>query len=523
MYASFFGLRESPFNLTPDPRYLFLSPYHKEALNHLLYGINERKGFIAITGGIGTGKTTLCRALLTHLNAATKSALIFNPFISDMELLRAVNLEFGIDVKEKGETKKGYVDALNQFLLETFSQGGNAVLLIDEAQNLAQPVLEQIRLLSNLETEREKLLQIVLVGQSELNELLRSASLTQLDERIMVRYHLQPLDIKDMHSYVEHRLVIAGGGRNIRFTRGAYKKLFTHSRGNPRRINTVCDRALIIAYTREKYTISKKIIDRAINDLRGEARAHPQVDVWSWKRLVSSTVLLLLLIVAAAFGGWSSKKDLTLRFLDEPKPPVVRAQIAMPVAPKPKKVPPPLFMDEQTSLSYLFAICNKTLNDKNHDIEEVRLSVVSFNVAPEYYVMFKKPFRIHLPGTVSTDGARPRFLLIREVTDSGAIALDAKGGEEKVSRDFILQHWGRNISWIYPYPNKGGNLMKGMGGAEVLDLQKSLNDIGYLVELTGIYDESIHREVSRFQRDFNLIADGIAGPRTMALLYQMTE
>ncbi|GAI35581.1 unnamed protein product, partial [marine sediment metagenome] len=201
MYTSYFGFKESPFNLTPDPRYLFLSPHHKEAFDHLLYGIKERRGFIAITGGIGTGKTTLCRALLGQLDDSTKSALIFNSFISDTELLEITNQEFGIDPDLAVGTKKEYIDKLNQFLLKTFSLGGNAVLLIDEAQNLSHTVLEQIRMLSNLETEKEKLIQIVLVGQSELKELLASSSLRQLNERVMVRYELRPLDRKDVQGY----------------------------------------------------------------------------------------------------------------------------------------------------------------------------------------------------------------------------------------------------------------------------------------------------------------------------------
>ncbi|MFB0532152.1 MAG: ExeA family protein, partial [Desulfatiglandales bacterium] len=251
MYTSFFGFKENPFNLTPDPRYLFLSTYHKEALDHLLYGINERKGFIAITGGIGTGKTTICRALLSQLEESIKSALIFNSFISDTELLEIINQEFGIDGDMAVSTKKEYIDKLNQFLLKTFSLGGNAVLLIDEAQNLSHNVLEQIRMISNLETEREKLIQIVLVGQFELNELLASSSLRQLNERIMVRYELRPLDREDVQGYVEHRLVVGGGRGNVRFTNGALKAIYESSQGNPRRINAICDRALLAAYARD--------------------------------------------------------------------------------------------------------------------------------------------------------------------------------------------------------------------------------------------------------------------------------
>ena len=523
MYASFFGLRENPFNLTPDPRYLFLSPYHRDALNHLLYGINERKGFIVITGGIGTGKTTLCRALLTHLNSSTKSALIFNPFISDIELLKAINHEFGIDLHAVKETKKDYIDALNQFLLEIFSRGGNAVLLIDEAQNLDQSVLEQIRMLSNLETEKEKLLQIVLVGQSELRELIRSASLKQLDERIMVRYNLNPLDHKDMVGYMEHRLVIAGGRGDLRFTGGAIKKLFKYSLGNPRRINTVCDRALLIAYTIEKYKVSRKIIEEAIKDLRGDIRVDQQNAGWSFKRLVSSALLLLVLIMAAAFGGWSLRKDIFELIWDQQKTAVVSAKIIPPKALKLKKRSISLFLDDQMSLSHLFTKFNSELIENNIDIEDVHLSVVSIDVDPEYYIMFKKSFRILLPDSVSTNPTLSRFLLILKIGSNVAIVLDKEGNEREITRDTLLNHGRQKISWIYPDPKNGVNLTKGMEGEDVLKLQRLLNEIGYLVKLTEIYDDGTVREVIRFQKDFGLMADGIAGHRTMALLYQMMD
>ena len=244
MYTAFFGFKENPFNLTPDPRYLYLTRYHREALDHLLYGINERRGFIAITGGIGTGKTTLCRALLDHLDSQTKSALIFSSFISDTEILQTINQEFGIQMGPEAKSKKDYVDALNRFLLDNFRQGGNALLLIDEAQNLSHTVLEQIRMISNLETEKEKLIQVVLVGQSELKGLLSAPSLRQLNERITVRYDLKPVDSADLRGYVTHRLSVAGGGGALNFTKGAFSKIYEYSRGNPRRINAVCETKL---------------------------------------------------------------------------------------------------------------------------------------------------------------------------------------------------------------------------------------------------------------------------------------
>ena len=248
MYTSHFKLRENPFSLTPDPKYLFLSRQHREALNHLIYGIKEKKGFIVVTGGIGTGKTTLSRALLSGMDPSVETALIFNSYLSDMELLEVINQEFRIPLTGVERTKRRYIDALNAFLLANHRAGKNAVVLIDEAQNLSRNVLEQIRMLSNLETETEKLLQIVLVGQPELRDLLAQPSLRQLNERISVRYHLDALLEDDVPDYIVHRLTVAGNTGHLSFADDAFGKIYDFSRGNPRRINILCDRALLIAY-----------------------------------------------------------------------------------------------------------------------------------------------------------------------------------------------------------------------------------------------------------------------------------
>ncbi len=299
MYTSYFGLKENPFNLTPDPRYLFLSTQHSEALNHLIYGINEKKGFIVITGGIGTGKTTICRTLLSVLDPSVDSALIFNPSLSEMELLATINQEFGVKLERGRPTRKRHINALNAFLLKNFSEGRNAVLLIDEAQNLSRGVLEQIRMLSNLETEREKLLQIVLIGQPELEKLLRSPSLKQLNERITVKYNVTPFNRDQEEDYIRHRLAVAGGENGFPpFSRLAYRKIHSYSKGIPRRINAICDRALLIAYSADSGAISRKLISKAASDIGSSYLTDKTKSrrMGEWALLVTLIMVILLLL-----------------------------------------------------------------------------------------------------------------------------------------------------------------------------------------------------------------------------------
>ncbi|PON17111.1 hypothetical protein C2W62_14905, partial [Candidatus Entotheonella serta] len=235
MYVSFFNLREQPFNLTPDPRFLFLSPQHEEALSHLLYGIYERKGFIEITGEVGTGKTLLCRTLLERLDHTVSTALIFNSCLTDLELLEAILSDFGLTCPEA--TRKAYIDTLNQYLLDEFTAGRNAVVIIDETQNMELAVLEQLRMLSNLETDNGKLLQVVLIGQPELRDKLNLREMRQLDQRIAVRYHLHALTLKETKQYVMHRMSVAGGANSVTVSRRAWSRIHRYCRGVPRRIN----------------------------------------------------------------------------------------------------------------------------------------------------------------------------------------------------------------------------------------------------------------------------------------------
>lgn len=269
MYEEFYGLKEKPFNLTPDPRFFFLSENHRGAFEHLLYGIKEREGFILITGEVGAGKTTLCRALLNKIESnTTDSALILNPMFSGQELLQCILSDLGI--QSKATTKKELLDDLNQFLLNQQAANRNSILIIDEAQNLPLPVLEELRILSNLETEKEKLLQIILMGQVELKEKLSLPRLRQLNQRISIRYHLQPLARDEVTRYIQHRLTVAGASGDIHFTAGALREIYHYSQGIPRLINLASDRALLAGYAEQSREIQRQTVIKGLKSLEGE-------------------------------------------------------------------------------------------------------------------------------------------------------------------------------------------------------------------------------------------------------------
>ncbi|MFH0764275.1 MAG: AAA family ATPase [Candidatus Omnitrophota bacterium] len=267
MYREFFGLKERPFNVTSDPNFLFLSRVHKEAFSHLLYGIKERKGFLEITGEIGAGKTTLCRAILNQLDARTKSAFIFNSNLPELQLLQSIIEDYGLSVERKN--KGSMLRQLNGFLLEELSRGNNVILIIDEAQNLKPSILEEIRMLSNLETDKEKLFQIVLVGQPELKVKIDSPNLKQLKQRIAVRFHITPLDKDEVGRYIYHRLSVAGSNGEINFPDDAIETIYKFSGGIPRIINMICDKSLLAAYVMETRVVGLPIVEKSIKELEG--------------------------------------------------------------------------------------------------------------------------------------------------------------------------------------------------------------------------------------------------------------
>jgi type II secretory pathway predicted ATPase ExeA len=274
MYERYYGFTEKPFSLTPDPKYLYRSESHGNAFDLLQYAINRREGFVVVTGDIGTGKTTLCRALLEKIDRTTFTALVLNPFLTEEDLLKRILQDFGVisrDELKAGRlaqvTKQELIDSLYDFLLGLIPLKASAVLIIDEAQNLPLPVLEQIRILSNLETDKEKLLQIILVGQLDLQTLLRSPELRQLDQRVSIRYELKPLDQETVAAYVAHRLTIAGGSAAVAFTAKALEQVYRLSGGIPRLINLICDRALLAGFSEQASRITPEMVINAAQSL----------------------------------------------------------------------------------------------------------------------------------------------------------------------------------------------------------------------------------------------------------------
>jgi len=295
MYEKFFNFREKPFKLVPNPDYLFLSKSHEETLAHLNYALAEGDGFVEIIGEVGTGKTTLCRTFLESLDPDTIAAYIFNPRLGPRQLIRAINDELGI--KYDADDTKDLIDKLNSFLIRKKAQRKKVILLIDEAQNLSRNVLEQLRLLSNLETNQEKLLQVILVGQPELSEILNSHELRQLSQRITLRYQLSPLNYKETAAYIQYRINIAAQDAGIKFNRSAFRQIYKYSRGIPRVINIACDRSLLTAFGLSRHKITGSIARASIKELMG-AGVTGKFYLADWKK--GFIIFAVLSVVSAA-------------------------------------------------------------------------------------------------------------------------------------------------------------------------------------------------------------------------------
>jgi general secretion pathway protein A len=322
MYEKFFGLKEAAFNLTPDPAFLFLNKRSKDALNLILYAVERREGFALVVGDVGTGKTTLCWALLERLAKKNiRTALIQNPMLSEKDILKSILQDLGVrpeeiqpdvDAQDKssldvfntnwmqGMTKKELLDKLNLFLAARAQEDVFTVLIVDEAQNIPTTLLEQLRLLSNLETAKKKLLQIIFVGQLELSQKLKMSSLRQLNQRISVRFETKSLSRADTECYIRHRLAVAGASSRLRFAPGAFRAAWRYSKGYPRLLNLICDRALLAAYMERSFVITRKLVRRAAMGLKGEELVSRFAPGW-FRRVVPYAVPALILLFVLCF------------------------------------------------------------------------------------------------------------------------------------------------------------------------------------------------------------------------------
>jgi general secretion pathway protein A len=299
MYTKYYGLREKPFEISPDPKFLYLSENHKEALAHLIYAVTEGRGFTVITGEVGTGKTTLAQTLLSRLDGNVQTAYLFNPTLKTDDFIQYILKDLGVQLY--GRTKGDYLHKLHQYLLNAYQLNVKVILIIDEAQTLNPRLLEEVRLLTNLETSKKKLLQVILLGQPEFNRILDDPRFRQLNQRVSLRYHIQPLNKRETEEYIENRLRRAGASDPHFFSPRALKKIYRYSKGIPRLINTLCDHALLIGYANDQKEIGPSVIREAKRDLKGPS---------SWTRkwyLQISVAILILLFVGFLFFVWGDQ------------------------------------------------------------------------------------------------------------------------------------------------------------------------------------------------------------------------
>jgi general secretion pathway protein A len=526
MYREFFRLQHKPFTLAPDPRFMFMATSHREALAHLLYGIQEGHGFIQVVGQVGTGKTTLCRTLLDQVGYDAEVAFIFNPSPSEIELLQAIHREFGLATG--ATTRTDLVAELNRFLLQKKAEGRRVLLVIDEAQNLGPDVLEQIRLLSNLETDSAKLIQIVLIGQPELDDALARSELRQLRQRITVRWRLAPFDRKEVAQYVEHRLSVAGNPNSGIFSRAALRTLHRRSGGIPRLINSIADRALLGAYSRGRKHVSAGEVRRAARELPGALRD-------SWLRalgLRTSTAALLLaagLATGTLAGAWLGRPERARPAQAAGDPPAVSAvQPGAALEPRLES----LGTAESSALAldtlldywgYPQPIARAA--DPGAYPEAVR-AISRLNVFAADSLL-ERVLLLDLPAVLELELApgQLRYAALVGADGSGNVDL-ALGREHFVLAPPDLERlWTRRTIYLWNNYKSLPALEAGMSGTAVRWVQARLAELGFLSpgDPSGEYDVLTIDAVRAFQRDRALDVSGNVDPPTLIALYQALD
>jgi general secretion pathway protein A len=576
MYTEFYGLREKPFSLSPDPRFLFLSDSHREALAHLLYGIEQGEGFIAITGEVGTGKTTLCRTLLQRIEPGSEVAFLFNPQLSGVELLQAIDAELGLETE--GKTRRELMDQLNRFLLVKRQEGRRVLLLIDEAQNLEREALEQVRLLSNLETDTTKLIQIILIAQPELDAMLERPELRQLRQRINVRWRLRPLSASETRDYVRHRLrVAAGGPRGDVFSDLALREIHRRSGGVPRIINRLCDRALLAGYAGGVKEIGLGTVAEVQRELEGREAAAPITsgrgaslgEFLTAHRLElgAAAGAFFAVLVSAAVLWWNANRAPTPEEpaaavaalpAAEPPGPVEAAPPPLAPAAEPEPAPatnpaePPSEPAVDASAAARPPADLASLLPRTSPAEALArsldgllrrwgseplgagvLSFVQFREVLEnagFTVLSLERASLELVAAIdrpalvvlsALDGAQRGVLLT--AVDGDGVTLEGVGAEPvHIPRAELAAHWSGQV--LVPWKDHAALpplVGPGTSGPSVRWLQQALGLLGlYTGEDDGDFDAATWQAVRAFQARESLAVDGWVGPLTLIRLYE---
>jgi len=524
MYLSYFGLTENPFALTPDPRFLYLSQRHREALAHLLFGMGDKGGFMLLTGEVGTGKTTLCRSLLEQVPEGVEVALVLNPKQTSVELVASLCDELKVSYPTPADSLKVLIDHLNRHLLEIHAKGRRTVVIIDEAQNLSVDVLEQIRLLTNLETTTRKLLQILLIGQPELHAMMTKPELRQLGQRITARYHLTPLSSDETAAYIEHRLEVAGCKRPL-FTRGTLHLIHRLSGGIPRLINTICDRALLGAYGRKRWMVNRALARKAATEVMGKKILVRSPGIRGW--------LLALLCLVLLGAGWIFFQNPNLaqwwtQWQDDLTP---TAEKPVNIAAKTEETPNPLEkifeksdIHKQSAFQPLlkhWGLAYPAMSD---------MSVCEWAPSVGYrcysdrgnWTTLKHLNRPAVLELIDSQG-RKHYVAAMEIRDQDVL-LDFEGRRFPLSKNDLDPFWFGDFTLIWkPPPITSSILKKGDTGPDVRWLKAQLDRIEGVSDVSdgtekAVFDNTLEMRVMNFQRSCAVEADGIVGEQTLIQL-----
>ncbi len=531
MYAAHFGLTERPFSLAPDPRYLFLSDGHREALAHLVYGL-QGGGFVQLTGEVGTGKTTVCRALLDQLPPEVDVAMIFTPRLTAVELLAAVCAELHLDAPGGTASVKVLVDALSRKLLDTHARGRRTVVIIDEAQNLSMDVLEELRLLTNIETTREKLLQVILIGQPELVELMQRPELRQLGQRVTARYHLRPFAYAETKAYVRHRLEVAGQRESL-FTRTAVWVVHRRSGGVPRLINNICDRALLGAFAKGNRRVTAGIVRRAAMEVLGPGPGRYWLEAG-----VAASIVVAVLAGATMLrpnsiqyvSDWWAKRIMPTAVAMAPSTAAVGTAAPAPTAlaapavgrPTPRPTLAAVLdtktRDRDTAFAPLFALWGQDYTTRRGETacEFARRAGLRCLTKTGTWKVLR---RLDLPAMLTLtapDGDR-HYATMTALHDDAA-TLDVAGETMTFPLAEIERFWDGAFVALWRTPGlSSSDLRPGMSSRDVAWLRQQLAN-GGTPEGTTVYDDELKRRVVAFQRANGLTPDGIVGDETLVRL-----